>query len=240
MSRKDNVEERTNSVTGMKLSILVTGRPGTGKSTLMSDLLGREVNRRSVEDLEVSSISASTVQIDGVSVRTFFWNSPGIYDGALNEENKVKKLRSLLDSIDLVIYAMRMDETRMRPEDTEIMQKLTQTFGVSLWRKGMFVLTFANRVNYLDDRQTMRRSKEHSAKRAGQWEERIREVLIKEGVSDGLLTGVPYVPVGHSTEPWLFAGEEPWRSHLMTSINARVSGDTKTTVLNHLYMNREA
>lgn len=238
MPGKSNAEQRTDSAAGMELSILVTGRPGTGKSTLMSGLLGMEVNRRYQEDLEVSSISSFTVQVDGVLVRTLFWNSPGVYDGALNED-KVKKLRNLLDSIDLVIYSMRMDETRMRPEDIEVIQKLTQTFGVSLWRKGMFVLTFANRVNYLDHRQTMRRSKEHSAKRAGQWEERIREVLIKEGVSDGLLRGMPYVPAGHPAEPWLFAGEEPWRSHLMKSISTRVSGDATTTVLSHLSMNKE-
>ena len=225
-----------NSTAGveLKLSILVAGRPGTGKATLMSGLFGREVNKRAVEELGVPSITTSTITVDGTSVRIMFWNSPGIYDNALSEEDKVRKLGDLLDSIDVVIYSMRMDDTRMRPEDIEIMRKLTQTFGASLWSKGVVVLTFANRVNYLDKHQTMRRSKEHSTKRARQWEEHIREVLVKEGLSDGILRSIPYVPAGHSVEPQLFPGEEPWRTILMDAISGRVSVDVRATVLNHL------
>jgi hypothetical protein len=212
------------SAAGKEFNILISGRAGTGKSTLMSSLLGKEIHRRAAEDLGASSITVSTAQVNNVSIKTLFWNSPGIYDNGLNE---AKKLTGFLDSIDLVIYAMRMDETRMRPEDTEIMQKLTRTFGASFWKKGMFVLTFANMVNYLDNHHTMRRSKEHSMKRAGQWEEYVRGVLSKEGISYSLLKGIPFVQAGHPTELQLFAEEKPWRNQLMASIHAIVTGSTQ-------------
>lgn len=215
------VRERMNS--GMELSLLIMGRPGTGKSTLLSGLLGKELDRVVLEGFDASSVSGSTVQIDGLTVTTVFWNSPGVHDGGLNMEG-------LLSSIDLVIYTVRMDDTRMRPGDIENLQKLTQQFGSSLWEKGLFVLTFGNRVSYLDDQQAMRRSQEYLAKRAGQWMERFQEVLINEGLARGLVRSIPFVPAGHPAEPRLFPGEEPWRGRLLESISARVNGDARIAV----------
>ncbi len=133
-----------------------------------------------MDDFGVPSVMVANLVAEGMAVKALFWNSPGVYDGTSNEH--IKKMKDLLSSIDLVVYTLRMDETRMRPEDIEIMQKLTRAFGSSLWRMGILVLTFANRVSYLDDHQTMRQSKEHIMKRARQWEERVHEVLIDEGV----------------------------------------------------------
>lgn len=138
-----------------ELDILIVGRSGTGKSTLIGSLFGSgEVERRVMEDFGVPSVTVANLVAEGMAVKALFWNSPGVYDGTSNEH--IKKMKDLLSSIDLVVYTLRMDETRMRPEDIEIMQKLTQAFGSSLWRMGILVLTFANRVSYLDDHQTMR------------------------------------------------------------------------------------
>ena len=206
-----------------ELGVLIIGKPTTGKSTLISGLLGRDVKRSSVAD--VPFLTTSTVQVGEVTVQILFWNSPGVYNSDLDNEKKVCRVKNLLESIDLVIYTMKMDDTRMRPEDVEIMRKLTQTFGATVWEKALFVLTFANRVSYLNNRQQMRRSKDHHNRQLGQWKEHVHTILCDLGLPKDLIRYIPFIPAGHSAEPRLFRGEKPWRDYLMESISARIGED---------------
>ena len=206
-----------------ELGVLIIGKPTTGKSTLISGLLGRDVKRSSVAD--VPFLTTSTVQVGEVTVQILFWNSPGVYNSDLDDEKKVCRVKNLLESIDLVIYTMKMDDTRIRPEDVEIMRKLTQTFGATVWEKALFVLTFANRVSYLNNRQQMRRSKDHHNRQLGQWKEHVHTILCDLGLPKDLIRYIPFIPAGHSAEPRLFRGEKPWRDYLMESISARIGED---------------
>ena len=226
------------------MSILITGRSGTGKSTLIDGLFGvpgKAVSRSStVEGLsDDTSLTASKLEANGITARTIFWNSPGVRGSKLDDatttamttSNSYNKIKELYGSVDLILYVMRMDETRMRPEDGEIMRKLTRFFGTSFWRRSLFVLTFGNRVGYLDAQQIMQRSKEHSAKRARQWEEHVHSVLRDEGVPESMLRGIPFVPAGHPLEQQLFSGQDPWRDSLMQRILAVVDYEVKRMLL---------
>lgn len=199
-----------------RLSILVVGKTGTGKSTLIEGLFGQKVERGVLKDM-ASSITECNIDNNGVPLRILFW-SPGAYDGVFSQDEQTKKMKELMKQMDLFIYTIRMDDTRMRPDDAQTIHRLSKMFGSSLWRKGMVVLTFANRVSYLDSHHTMRRSKEHLLKRAKQWEGHIHDILTKEGI---VVKDIPIVPAGHHTEPQLFAGEESWMKRTLGAVRIK-------------------
>lgn len=215
---------------GVGLNILVMGKAGTGKSTLIRGLFGKEA-RESVKDLGTPSITTSDLKADGVLVKITFWKSPGIYDGISKDQDHVRKMKEHLDMSDLVIYALRMDDTRLRPEDIETMQKLSRTFGDDLWVKGIVALTFANRVYYLDSAQVMTRTKEHVTKRHKQWEGHIHANLREGGISEAVIRGVPIVPAGYYAELRLFPDEEPWMSDFVRQAALRMQEDAKLALL---------
>ena len=53
----------------------------------------------------------------------------GLYNGKIDED--IKKMKDKIKMVDLILYAMKMDDTRIRPEDTEPLRKLSRAFGCS-------------------------------------------------------------------------------------------------------------
>ena len=212
----------------MNLTILIAGRSGTGKHTLIKSLFG---GRDLESEVEMEDpLTGSSLALEGISTKIMFWSSPGLYDGFFNDRERVRKMKELMDTLDLFLYAMRMDDTRLRPEDVLTLQQLSGAFGNSLWERCVFVLTFANRVDYLDIHQLPRRSKEHFRSRGKQWEGHIRETLEKKGISNRVVLELPIVPAGHHSEPRLFADEEPWLRQLVRAIVERVDDDVKAAI----------
>ena len=186
------------------VSILVTGRSGTGKHDLVRGLLGEAPQCSSSS--EPHNLPQCKVHYQGVCFSVSFWSLP-----ELNAEEYWKAVTSLLRNLDLVIYAVRMDDTRLRPEDMSNLRRLTQDFGEQLWEKGIVALTFANKVTHLNDRQVMIRSEAFSKIRANEFKTRISNLLAEEG----RMSDLPFIPAGYFTEPRLFEGVESWVSQLL-------------------------
>lgn len=92
---------------GNGLSILVMGKHGTGKSTLIQGLFGKVVERKGRRNFDVPSVTMSYLSIDGVPLSITFWNSPGIYnDGVFKDEECIEKMRGFIQKLDLVICTM--------------------------------------------------------------------------------------------------------------------------------------
>lgn len=210
------------------------GKSGTGKSTLIRGLIGKEVERTMTQDFDVPSVTSSELNVGGDSIGVTFWTSPGISDSILHNQAQLQRMKKRLEAADLVIHTLRMDDTRLRPDDSEIIKRLSEGFGDTLWRKAVVVLTFANRVYYLDDRQRMARSKEHFLKRSAQWEGHVHELLRSGGISEATLRGVPIVPAGYVTETRLFEGDEPWMGYLVRQSVSRMQEEAKSAILKKL------
>ena len=124
--------------------ILVIGETGTGKSTLVNNLLGMEA-------AEVShSLSSKTAQvhkhsmnIDGVPIEIF--DTPGLGDSSCNRDNQyLKVMKRILEceEIHLVIYCMKLSETKMRESIIRTFQEYNK-IGVK-WEHTVIALTFAD------------------------------------------------------------------------------------------------
>ncbi len=203
---------------GKKFHILVTGKARTGKSSLIQGLLGEgEVKEEKLK------FTSNNFNVHGVKGVVEYWDCPGVYDGSLPKEKYVE-MKEVMEEADLVLHTIKMDDTRLRPEDIKCVQQLTVAYGSNLWTKAIFVLTFANKVTYLNKHQQMTQSRIHIHKKRDEWKEHFHNVLREGGVSEEVLKGIPFFPAGHYSKMNLFEDDENWISGLHKHVAQRTRG----------------
>ena len=127
--------------------VLVVGETGTGKSTLINTLLGKDVAY--VGDAlpsETSTVSEYRYDVEGVPV--ILYDTPGLGDSKGGEEDikYLKQIKGILESgkIHLVIYCLKLSETRMRNSLICTFQEYNK-IGVN-WDRSLIALTFADSI----------------------------------------------------------------------------------------------
>ena len=213
-----------------KLNIMVAGKSGTGKSTLINGLFNKEIKEvGDLFDKDSSSITTKEFNIRKVQGEVMFWSSP-------SSSSSPKQFK--LKHVDLVIYTIRMDETRIRPEDVESIRHFSRVCKSALWNRTLFVLTFANKVDYLVN-GVVSRSKKHFDEKAHEWKMRIHTILREEGVPDSTVRNVPVIPAGHKTVPKLFESDEAWLSNVSKYFLIKLNEDTRPAMLKIIEHNIE-
>ena len=186
------------------LSILFTGKTGVGKSSLANALVGREVSPEG-ETLDAETVDVFNYNADIAGVDVTIWDCPGLQDGTGNESEYLNKMAAKCRELDLVLYCTRMDDTRIRDEDYETIKTLTRAFGEGIWENAIFTLTFANQVKKAvrgggqgaDLSRPVVDQKEFFLSRLSQWESKLKEALLKAGVSQRIVSKTVVVPVGY-------------------------------------------
>ena len=142
-----------------RIRILVTGKTGDGKSTLLNGLIGKKVFETGRANLDRVTKQVDEYKFKERGVEIIVFDSPGFHDGLDNEkeyvEGMVKKITQY-GGVDLILYCKRMD-TAVADIDKEkmIIKKLQdgigdlvddngKKIGKDIWRRCLFVLTFAN------------------------------------------------------------------------------------------------
>ena len=192
-----------------KFSLLITGKTGVGKSSLVNALVGTKVakegHKKVVGTFEVTSYRAT---IEGVDVRV--WDSPGLRDGTGNDKNYLAEIASkITEKLDLVIICLRMDDARLSDDDRRTLQILTETFGKNLWKNAVIALTFANKVEHpaREDREG------YFLEQLENWREVIHEFLGNDLKLDPeLVQSLPLVPTGYHRKPCVLPSGENWLS----------------------------
>ncbi len=154
------------------IKILITGKTGTGKSTLTNGIIGCKVEEDG-DELESSEpkendepkkakesadlhqrgtieLTEFETKIGKVSVKV--WDSPGLQDCTRNQAGYLKQMKQICSERDLTLYCIKATETRIvrgtDNPDVVAMDKLTKTFTVDFWKNAIIVLTFANELQY--------------------------------------------------------------------------------------------
>ena len=206
------------------INILVTGKTGTGKSTLINGIVGREVAKEGdALDPETCEVAAHTLKEGEITVNVY--DSPGLQDGTKNEAEYLADMKTKCSDVDLVVYCIRMSEDRVTANcpDVKAMRLLTQTFGEDFWQNAIFMLTFANDI--LDDAELEvgddpTEQQKYFNKELEDWEGLLRDRLqTNVGLPKELVQGIVIVPAGHCNQPLLpdagsTDGESPWLSRI--------------------------
>ena len=194
-----------------ELRILVTGKTGQGKSSLINGILGAKVVAEGARATRCTTkVEQISKTIKGVPIKVF--DSPGLQDSTENEEEYIQGMRDTCQELSLILYCTKMINTRLTDDDKNAMRKLTEAFGESFWKYAVFVLTFANKEDVTrkddrdedvdepsdsDDKAWEELEKRRFEGRLEIWKRDLQNFLVKEvGVSDEIAKSIPVVPTG--------------------------------------------
>ena len=179
---------------GRELRMLVTGKTGQGKSTLINGVLGGQVAKEGARANRCTTeVEGYTKTINCVPVTIF--DSPGLQDRTVKEEEYIQGMRDKCKKLSLVLYCTKMINPRLTDDDKHAMKKLTDAFGEEFWNFTVFVLTFANREDctrkddrdkdveepdFNDEEGWKALIKERFEGRLKVWEEDLKLFLINE------------------------------------------------------------
>ena len=216
------------------LQILVTGKIGVGKSALVNGIVGKYIAEEGeMLDAKTSKVMEYSTTVEDVKV--VIYDSPGLQDGTSNEEAYLKDMEDKCKQTDLILYCIKMTDTRVSKDEHNAMLKLTTAFGKDrFWKNALFVLTFANEVQPRQQRGTSapRSESDYFGERLAQWKKKLHQMLCDMGVEKVLALEVPVIPVGYHEEPSLPAIEcEYWLSNLWFAVLDRVADTAKPALL---------
>ena len=213
---EDTLAKALENHAGKELRILVTGKTGQGKSTLINGLLGDRVAKEGADAVRCTTkVDVFTKTVNDIPVTVY--DSPGLQDNTQNEEEYIQKMRDECQQLSLVLYCTKMTNPRLTDEDKNAMMKLTEAFGKEFWNYAVLVLTFANKEDcerrderdkdtdpephYNDDQGWALLIKSRFEGRVQKWKEDLQSFLISEvEVNSSIVKEIPVIPTGdHKT-----------------------------------------
>lgn len=196
------------------VSILITGKTGNGKSSLVNGILGMNVTDSgaakegdTIKHSCTLGVTEHTTKKGNVTIT--IWDTPGLQDGTGNQRAYIKEMKRKCSSRDLTVHCIKMNDTRfVRGDDNPdviVMKKLTRSFGNDLWKNAVIVLTFANTIEDLKKARWKGFTAEEKAtefkKLIREWREQIRDILIGDvKVPRHIVDTIRTVPAGYYLE----------------------------------------
>ena len=215
-----------------KFKILVCGRTGTGKSSLVNSLVGYEAMEVGDPGWGISdgAFRAKTMQVQSVSIKVNalileIWDSPGLQDGTDNDEAYLQDMYEKCKGVDLVLYCSDINIQKWTSSEINATRLLTMKFGDTLWHKCVVVLTKANHMWFPP---TMKNSEQVYAKNVySNFRERFTQQLVDQGIKRELADSIPFITAGwiNSSDPmnperyiW-YVSDKADTSDLMTKVD---------------------
>jgi energy-coupling factor transporter ATP-binding protein EcfA2 len=201
------------------VSVFVTGKTGTGKSTMVNGILGTVVCK------EGHTLKPETTQVESFhlmknGIQVIVWDSPGLQDGTTEESKHLDDIRcNCKGNIDLFLYCIDMSATRFVSgnRDVKAMRQLTKTLGQDMWKNALIVLSFANVyiLQVEDDFDKPEDLRKNFLDEVESWRDIIHQAMQEEvGLDPQLVKNVVVVPAGYHNTPEIVPGDGLWLSKL--------------------------
>ena len=182
------------------VKIVIAGKMGTGKTTLVNSLCGKQLAVEGhIAFSETTKFVSYTIAVDIPSeilektINVRVWDTPGLGDPFFDDEATAKEIAEKCQEADLLIYCLDIRGRFANDDATEI-KLLTEALGQQMWKHAVFALTFANAVgaNYGCVAVTELR------KRIGSWTDAITH-LMKEKLKfpHDIVDNISIIPAGY-------------------------------------------
>jgi energy-coupling factor transporter ATP-binding protein EcfA2 len=201
------------------VSVFVTGKTGTGKSTLVNGILGTVICKEG-HTLKPETTQVKSFQLTENGIKVSVWDSPGLQDGTTEESKYLDNIRrNCKGNIDLFLYCIDMSATRFVSGNPDIkaMWQLTNTLGQNMWKNALIVLTFANVyiLQVEDDFDNPEELRKNFLDEVESWRDVIHQAMQEEvGLDPELVKNVAVVPAGDYNTPEIVPGDGLWLSKL--------------------------
>ena len=166
---------------GRDVVLVVAGKSGTGKSTLINNFLALDGDNAAESRLHPTSVTSNVRRYDGevndVPIRAI--DMPGLHARKHREDEEasiVAELSNLTQGeADVLIYCVSLTQ-RLDVVDEKNIQTLNMAFGKKIWKNAIFVFTHADSV--LEDEQ----NRGEFDRLVNSFRKEIQEVLCDCGV----------------------------------------------------------
>ena len=220
------------------LNILIFGKVGAGKSSLINTLLNEKVavvgHTIFPETVEVESYTGTVPGRTGFikqfktiinDIRVTLWDTPGLQDPTTDDNDEPQDKHTLGeiakvcggDKIDLFVYCCPIDQVRLTKGDVDAIHQLSVALGERVWVRAIIALTSANKLS-VDANQSF--SNQLKA-RVEEWKGGLHSVVAKYATNINV-KGIPVVPTGNNRDE-LLNGEVDWFTPFWDSCLLRVS-----------------
>ena len=199
-----------------EIRILVEGKTGNGKSTLVNALIGEvlaEESQHVSREGETTELKHYSCEKNGIKMVVY--DSPGFSGvGSVPDSDARKSI-----DFDLSVFCIKMLETRFTPDCADViaMKRLTLTYGENCWKRTVIALTFANAADAVNiDMKLADKSQKNCLfrKQFKDWEDVIRRTMVDVlHISQAIADDVLIVATGHYKIPTLF-DQDHWQSEL--------------------------
>lgn len=225
-----------NAFETLKLKLLVCGKTGVGKSSLVNSLVGKEVcdvggpgedDRENPFDPQTLSVVEIRARIQNVLLSIF--DSPGLQDGTGNDDKYLEDMYDKCKDVELILYCIDSTQARWSAQEIKATKLLTEKFGMEFWKKAVLVLTKANMV------QPQRRGAnetEFLKKVVQRFSKKFKEQLKEQGVDTTIADAIPTVAAGCESArvlPYVssIAGKDDFLLELWITCMETISGNSR-------------
>ena len=178
-----------NQWNGLLVRMIVVGKTGVGKSTLINNIFGKKLAEVG-DGLELQTKTTEVLNKNINGTRVKICDTPGFRDGQDKDEEYSQEMTHRCSNPDVILFCIRMDETRWTDDYKATILGLTNALGKSIWNNTVLVLTFADKVDF-----------DEIIKTEIQWKVKLSEQLILIGVDNEVADRIPIVMSGNSVDP---------------------------------------
>jgi len=207
---------------GEGLKILVIGRVGVGKSTFVQGMFEKTEHEEAISvdrDRNKPGFDSHSYTLNRVPISVIQWSHPKIEDV---DSNKLQKIQNY----DLVLFMIKMSETRFPPKDSIIMKTVLKVLGPEFISKTVFILTYANQVGSLDAKSVFQKTKATLISKTQNWREMIIEKLNKHSETE--LKPDHFAHAGHPSIPMLY--DSHWQSQVLETMYDRLEESKRSAL----------